>query len=57
LFMVDVTCGIHELDTSVASLLRKTDKKVMLVVNKVDNAKDLWMPQSFTTLAWVIIFH
>jgi GTPase len=41
LFMVDVTCGIHELDTSVASLLRRVDKKVMLVVNKVDNSDRL----------------
>ncbi len=37
LFMVDVTCGIHELDSSVADLLRKTGKKVILIVNKVDN--------------------
>jgi len=37
LFMVDVTTGIHELDKSVSDLLRKSDKKVILVVNKVDN--------------------
>ena len=37
LFMVDVTCGIHDLDTSVADLLMKTGKKVILIVNKVDN--------------------
>lgn len=36
-FMVDVSTGIHELDQSVASLLRRYDKKVLLVVNKVDN--------------------
>ena len=41
LFMVDVTCGIHELDTSVASLLRRVDKKVILVVNKVDNGEQI----------------
>lgn len=41
LFMVDVTCGIHELDLSVASLLRRSSKKVMLVVNKVDNNERL----------------
>ncbi|MGB8491617.1 MAG: ribosome biogenesis GTPase Der [Bacteroidales bacterium] len=39
LFMVDVTVGIHELDTSIADLLRKTGKKVILVVNKVDNSQ------------------
>jgi GTP-binding protein len=37
LFMVDVTVGIHELDKSVAGMLRKSNRKVILVVNKVDN--------------------
>jgi GTP-binding protein len=37
MFMTDVTCGIHELDASVASMLRRVNKKVFLVVNKVDN--------------------
>jgi len=41
LFMVDVTCGIHDLDSSVASILRRIDKKVLLVVNKVDNGERL----------------
>jgi GTP-binding protein len=41
LFMVDVTCGVHDLDTSVADLLRKTGKKVILIVNKVDNYERL----------------
>jgi GTP-binding protein len=41
LFMVDVTTGIHDLDTSVVSLLRKAEKKVLLVVNKVDNSERL----------------
>ncbi len=50
LFMVDVTCGIHELDTSVASLLRKVDKKVLLVVNKVDNGERLLDANEFYNL-------
>lgn len=37
LFLVDVTSGITDLDESVANMLRRTDKKVILVVNKVDN--------------------
>ncbi|MCG3167237.1 MAG: GTPase Der [Bacteroidia bacterium] len=37
LFVVDVKCGIMDDDQTVASLLRKTNKKVFLVVNKVDN--------------------
>ncbi len=50
LFMVDVTCGIHELDTSVASLLRRVDKKVLLVVNKVDNGERLLEASEFYNL-------
>ncbi len=38
LFMVDVVTGITDLDDEVALLLRKSGKKVFLVVNKVDNA-------------------
>jgi GTP-binding protein len=41
LFMVDVTTGIHDLDSAVASMLRKIDKKVIIVVNKVDNNERL----------------
>lgn len=41
LFMVDVTAGIHSLDASVAEVLRKTGKKVILTVNKVDNHERL----------------
>ena len=41
LFMVDVATGIHDLDAGVADLLRKTGKKVILVVNKVDNNQRL----------------
>jgi GTPase len=41
IFMVDVTAGIHEMDTSVAALLRRVKKKVVVVVNKVDNGERL----------------
>lgn len=37
LFMVDVSEGITALDKSVANLLRRSKKPVLLVVNKVDN--------------------
>jgi GTPase len=50
LFMVDVTCGIHELDTTVATLLRKVNKKVLLVVNKVDNGERLMEANEFYSL-------
>lgn len=39
LFMVDVENGITGMDQEVATLLRKSKKPVMLVVNKVDNSK------------------
>lgn len=38
LFMVDVETGITGMDEDVAQMLRKVDKPVFLVVNKVDNA-------------------
>lgn len=41
IFMVNVEDGIHELDKSVAAMLRKVQKKVITVVNKVDNNKRL----------------
>ena len=39
LFMTDVTTGITDLDDQVADMLRRTNKKVFLVVNKVDNSR------------------
>lgn len=37
LFVVDVINGITDLDEAVAQILRKSNKKVLLVANKVDN--------------------
>ncbi len=37
LLVVDVTSGITDLDEAVADMLRKTQKQVLVVVNKVDN--------------------
>ncbi|PID68962.1 MAG: ribosome biogenesis GTPase Der [Flavobacteriia bacterium] len=39
LFLVDVEDGITPMDETVADLLRKVDKPVFLVANKVDNTK------------------
>jgi GTP-binding protein len=50
LFMVDVTSGIHELDISVASMLRRGKKKVLVVVNKVDNGERLIDANEFYNL-------
>jgi GTPase len=37
LFILDVITGITDLDAEMAEMLRKTEKKVLPVVNKVDN--------------------
>ncbi len=39
IFMVDVESGVTGMDEDVATLLRKVQKPVFLVVNKVDNGK------------------
>ena len=39
LFLVDAKDGITDLDQSVAQLLRRTEKKVILVANKVDTTQ------------------
>ncbi len=39
LFITDVTAGITDLDDDMAQLLRRSNKPVFLVVNKVDNAE------------------
>ncbi len=39
LFLVDVTDGLTPVDQEVADMLRQTRKPVIVVVNKVDNAK------------------
>jgi GTP-binding protein len=41
-FLVDVISGITDLDQTVAGMLRKIKKPVLLVVNKVDNANRLY---------------
>lgn len=47
LFVVDVINGITDLDQEIAGLLRKIDKKVFLVVNKVDNSERHYDAQVF----------
>ena len=50
LFLVDAKQGITDLDQSVAQLLRRTNKKVLLVANKVDNTKLLHEALEFYNL-------
>lgn len=49
-FLVDVTTGITDLDEEVAEMLRRTDKPVILVVNKVDNNQRMMEANEFWSL-------
>ncbi len=50
LFIVDATCGITDLDAEFADLLRRSSKKVFLVVNKCDNFERLINANEFYSL-------
>lgn len=56
IFMVDVATGITDLDDSMASILRKSTKPVLLVVNKVDNHDRLLEANEFYKLGFENIF-
>lgn len=47
MFVVDVEMGITDLDDAVARMLRKSGKKVFLVVNKVDNPQRIAQAAEF----------
>ena len=51
-FMVDGKDGLVPLDEEIAKKLRKTNKPVKLVVNKVDNVKDLEISTEFDQLGF-----
>jgi len=50
LFLVDAQQGVTDLDTTVAKHLRKTDKPVFLVANKVDNSQIMQEALEFYSL-------
>lgn len=50
LFLVDVTTGITDLDEVLAKLLRRSSKKVLLLVNKVDNNERIYGSPEFYKL-------
>lgn len=56
LFMVDVMNGITDLDEVVAKILKKTNKQVLLVVNKVDNTNRLYEANIFYKLGFKEIY-
>ncbi|HHJ49711.1 MAG TPA: ribosome biogenesis GTPase Der [Phaeodactylibacter sp.] len=52
LFLVDVTTGLTDLDEEVANMLRRTQKPVFLVVNKVDNHQRMLDANEFWSLGF-----
>ena len=55
-FMVDAATGITDLDEAMADVLRRTSKKVFLVVNKVDNNERMLEGAEFYSLGFENIF-
>ncbi len=47
LFVVDATTGIVDLDETVANILRKTKKRILVIANKVDNHDRVGMSAEF----------
>ncbi len=56
IFLVDTTTGITDLDQEMANMLRKSPKKVFLVVNKCDNAQRLLDANEFYGLGFPEIY-
>lgn len=52
IFMVDTTTGITDLDEEVARMLRRSDKEVFLVVNKVDNHHRMMEANEFWSMGF-----
>jgi GTP-binding protein len=56
LFLVDVSSGITALDESIADMLRRSKKKVILAVNKVDNTSEEYNVPEFYGLGFGDLF-
>lgn len=56
IFMTDAAIGITDLDESMADLLRRSSKPVLLTVNKVDNNERLIEASEFYSLGFDNIF-
>jgi len=52
LFMVDVTTGITNIDQDMAKLLRRSEKDIFVIVNKVDNSSRLMEVNEFYRLGF-----
>ncbi|MBK8519245.1 MAG: ribosome biogenesis GTPase Der [Saprospiraceae bacterium] len=51
-FLTDVSTGITDLDMEIARMLRKNPKRVILAVNKVDNAQRQMVANEFWSLGF-----
>jgi len=56
IFMVDVATGITDLDDAMAHVLRRSEKPVFLVVNKVDNHERLLEAAEFYSMGFDNIY-
>ena len=56
IFMTDAAIGITDLDESMVSLLRRSDKPVFLAVNKVDNPERMFLASEFYSFGFDNIF-
>jgi GTP-binding protein len=55
-FMTDASTGITDLDDAMAGILRKSNKPVFLVVNKVDNPERMLEANEFYSMGFENIF-
>lgn len=56
LFIVDITSGLVELDKQIARIIRKQGKKIVLVINKIDNIKYIDNYMDFLELGFEYTF-
>ena len=57
IFMVDVISGITDLDEAIAKMLRKSSKKIIITVNKVDNNQRIYQASEFYSLGLGEIYN
>ncbi|MDX2047442.1 MAG: ribosome biogenesis GTPase Der [Chitinophagaceae bacterium] len=57
IFMVDAATGITDLDNAMADVLRRSEKPVFLVVNKVDNHERMLEAAEFYSLGFEKLYY
>ncbi len=56
LFVVDGRIGLHPVDEEIAGRLRKANKRIILLVNKIDRNQDIGRANDFTALGFEKVF-